>query len=101
MRDRAAAPTPIYSVRATAARSGRGGHVGSRELRALVTVLEQELAREREGHVLGTWTIRYDGERGAFTFDKCENDGYCEERPSVLALDGAVLDPGGPIVIGG
>jgi len=75
--------------------------VGSKELRALVTVLEQELAREREGHVLGTWTIRYDGERAAFTFDKCENDGYCEERPAVLALDGAVLDPGGPIVIGG
>jgi hypothetical protein len=101
MRDRAEARTPIYSVRATVARSRRGGHVGSKELQALVTVLEQELAREREGHILGTWTIRYDGERGAFTFDKCENDGYCEERPSVLALDGAVLDPGGPIVIGG
>jgi len=75
--------------------------VGSKELRALVEVLERELAQGREGHIVGTWTIRYEKERGAFAFDKCENDGYCEERPSVIALDGAVLDPGGPIVIGG
>lgn len=79
----------------------KGGDVGSKELQALAALLEQELARGREGHIVGTWTIRYEKERGAFTFDKCENDGYCEERPSVLALDGSVLDPGGPIVIGG
>ena len=74
--------------------------MGSKELRALVTVLEQELAREREGHVLGTWTIRYDGERAAFTFDKCENEVYCNERPSIIGTDGAVIDPGGPITFG-
>ena len=75
--------------------------MGSKELQALIAVIEQELEREREGHIVGTWTIRYDKERSAFTFDRCENDGYCEERPAVLTLDGSILDPGGPIVIGG
>ena len=71
--------------------------MGSKELRALVEVLERELEKGLDGHVLGTWAIRYDKERGAFTFDKCENEVYCMERPSVIAVDGALLDPGGPI----
>lgn len=71
--------------------------MGTKELQALVEVLQDQIARGLEGNVLGTWTIHYDKERGAFAFDKCENDGYCEERPSVIALDGAVLDPGGPL----
>ncbi len=71
--------------------------MGTKELQALVEVLQDQIARGLEGNVLGTWTIHYDEERGAFAFDKCENDGYCEERPSVIALDGAVLDPGGPL----
>ena len=41
--------------------------------------------------------IRYDKERGAFSFDKCESEIYCNERPSLIALDGSVLDPGGPL----
>ena len=45
----------------------------------------------------GTWEIRWDKDRDAFAFDKCEFGGYCEERPSVIAIDGEVLDPGGPI----
>ncbi|MBK9344841.1 MAG: hypothetical protein IPN07_17865 [Dehalococcoidia bacterium] len=45
----------------------------------------------------GTWSIHFDKQRAAFTFDKCENAGYCEERPAVIALDGSVLDPGGPL----
>ena len=71
--------------------------MGSKELQALVAVLEAELARGTDGHVLGTWTIRYDKERAAFTFDKCENEGYCEERPAVIATDLTVIDPGGPL----
>jgi len=71
--------------------------MGTKELQALVEVLQDQIARGLEGNVLGTWTIHYDKERGAFAFDKCENDGYCEERPSVIALDGAVLVPGGPL----
>ena len=72
--------------------------MGSKELRALVEVLEHELEQGTDGHVLGTWTIRYDKDRAAFTFDKCENDGYCEERPSVIAIDRTVIDAGGPLL---
>ena len=72
--------------------------MGKQELEALVSVLQQQLALGREGVVTGTWEIRYDKERGAFLFDKCEFGGYCAERPSVIALDGAVLDPGGPLL---
>jgi hypothetical protein len=67
------------------------------ELAALVRVLESQLADQHGDLVAGTWTIRFDKARGAFTFDKCENDGYCEERPSVIALDGSVIDAGGPL----
>ncbi len=72
--------------------------MGSKELQALIEVLQEQVAKGTAGHVIGTWTIRYDRERSAFTFDKCENEGYCEERPSVIALDRAVLDPGGPLL---
>ena len=71
--------------------------MGTKELEALVEVLQDQLAQGLEGHILGTWTIRYDKDRAAFTFDKCENEGYCEERPSVVALDRTVVDPGGPL----
>ena len=72
--------------------------MGKQELEALSRVLQEQLALGREGVVTGTWEIRYDKERGAFLFDKCEFGGYCAERPSVIALDGAVLDPGGPLL---
>lgn len=71
--------------------------MGTKELEALVEVLREQLAQGTEGHVLGTWTIRYDKARAAFTFDKCENEVYCEERPSVIGLDRSVIDPGGPL----
>lgn len=71
--------------------------MGSKELAALVEVLQAQLAQGLDGHVLGSWTIRYDKAKSAFTFDKCENDGYCEERPSMIAISGEVLDPGGPL----
>ena len=72
--------------------------MGKQELEALARVLQEQLALGREGVVTGAWEIRYDKERGAFLFDKCEFGGYCAERPSVIALDGAVLDPGGPLL---
>ena len=71
--------------------------MGREELQALARVIEEQLGRGPDGVVVGTWEIRYDKERGAFLFDKCEYGGYCNERPSVIALGGAVLDPGGPI----
>jgi hypothetical protein len=72
--------------------------MGREQLQALCRVIEQELARGLDGVVVGTWAIRWDKERQAFEFDKCEFQGYCEERPSVVAIDGSVLDPGGPLL---
>ena len=74
--------------------------MGAKELEALIEVLRGQTELGREGHVLGTWVIRYNKERGAFSFDKCESEIYCNERPSLIALDGAVLDPGGPLDAG-
>ena len=70
--------------------------MGRQQLEALQKILQQQLALDRNV-IGGTWEIRYDKERNAFAFDKCEFGGYCEERPSIIALDGKVLDPGGPI----
>jgi len=72
--------------------------MGKEQFEALVAVLQQQIARGRDGVITGTWEIRYDKEKQAFLFDKCEFAGYCEERPSIVALDGAVLDPGGPLL---
>lgn len=67
------------------------------EIAALIAVLRAQLTLGQDNLVVGAWKISFDRRRGAFTFDKCENDGYCEERPAVVALDGTVLDPGGPL----
>ncbi len=75
--------------------------MGREELQALVQVLQQQLALGRDGVVIGTWEIRWNKERRAFEFDKCEFGAYCEERPSVISLDGTVLDPGGPLLEAG
>lgn len=71
--------------------------MGSKELEALIEVLQGQLAEGREGYVVGTWTIQYDKARAAFTFNKCEDGVYCEERPAVIGLDGTILDKGGPL----
>ena len=71
--------------------------MGTKELQALIEVLQEQVVKGREGYVLGTWTIHYDKSRAAFTFDKCEDGVYCEERPSVIGIDHSVIDPGGPI----
>lgn len=72
--------------------------MGREQLEALFKILERELGAESEGLALGAWNIRYDKERSAFYFDKCEFEGYCEERPAVFALSGDVLDRGGPLL---
>jgi hypothetical protein len=72
--------------------------MGREQLQALARILEQQVALGREGVVTGTWEIRWKKDQNAFEFDKCEFGGYCEERPSVIALDGSVLDPGGPLL---
>jgi hypothetical protein len=73
--------------------------VGKEQLAALARIIEQQLGEGPGNAVVGTWTIRYDGERGVLYFEKCEDGFYCEERPAVIDLEGNVLDPGGPILI--
>jgi hypothetical protein len=71
--------------------------MGREQLEALVKVIQDQLQADGVNLAIGTWNIRYEKERSAFTFDKCEHDGYCEERPAVIALSGEVLDKGGPL----
>lgn len=72
--------------------------MGKEQLAALARIIEGQLAEGWNNAVVGTWSIRYDGERRAFTFDKCEDGIYCEEGPTVIDLEGNVVDRGGPIV---
>ena len=72
--------------------------MGREQLEALVTVLQQQLALGPDSLAMGTWDIRFDKEKNAFYFDKCEWGGYCEVRPVVISLAGEVLDKGGPLL---
>lgn len=72
--------------------------MGRQQLQALITILEQQLEAGNDNLAIGTWRIHYDKEREAFMFDKCEYDGYCEERPAVISIAGEVLDRGGPLL---
>ena len=71
--------------------------MGREEIAALIEILKTQLAEPNAGVALGTWKIDFDKKRGAFVFDKCENEGYCEERPAVVAFDGVIIDKGGPL----
>jgi hypothetical protein len=73
--------------------------MGREQLEALARIIEEQLAQGPGNAVVGSWTIRYDKERDALYFDKCEDGFYCEERPSVIDLKGNVIDPGGPIFV--
>ena len=72
--------------------------MGRKELEALIAVLQQQLAKGRDGVIVGSWQIMFSRDRNAFLFEKCEMGGYCEERPSVISVAGDVLDRGGPIL---
>jgi len=74
--------------------------MGHKQLAELIAVLQQQLAAGSNNAVLGTWSITYDKERDAFLFDKCEFGSYCQERPTVIACNGTVIDRGGPILDG-
>jgi hypothetical protein len=71
--------------------------MGREEVAALIAILETEAGKGTAGQAIGTWSISFDKKRSAFVFNKCEADGYCEERPAVIGLDGTVLDAGGPL----
>ena len=74
--------------------------MGAKELEALVAVLQTELEKGRADNlVLGTWHIHLEkrGDEPVFSFNKCESEVYCEERPVVIGVSGEVLDEGGPL----
>jgi hypothetical protein len=73
--------------------------MGRQELAALARIIEQQLQEGTDSPLVGTWTIRFDGERRVLYFDKCEFGEYCEERPAVIGLDGTVIDGGGPLLV--
>jgi hypothetical protein len=73
--------------------------MGREQLLALARIIEQQLADGPNNAVVGSWTIRYDGERSVLYFEKCGDGVYCEERPAVIDLQGNVLDRGGPILV--
>jgi hypothetical protein len=72
--------------------------MGREQLTALARIIDEQLALGVTNAVVGTWTIRYDGERRVLYFEKCEDGFYCNERPAVIDLEGKVLDPGGPLL---
>ncbi|MEO8456989.1 MAG: hypothetical protein ABI559_04170 [Chloroflexota bacterium] len=72
--------------------------MGKEQLAALARIIDQQLAEGWDNAVVGTWTIRYDGKREVLYFEKCEDGVYCEERPTVIDLQGNVVDKGGPII---
>lgn len=71
--------------------------MGQEQIAALIAILQEQWDKGRDGVALGTWHIHFDKSRDAFVFDKCENEGYCEERPAVVSTDGTVVDAGGPL----
>jgi hypothetical protein len=73
--------------------------MGRQELAALAKIIEEQLAFGTDSPLVGTWSIRFDRDNARFYFEKCEFGDYCEERPTVVGLDGAVIDKGGPILI--
>lgn len=72
--------------------------MGRKELEALVVALQKQLDNWKDNVIVGSWTIIYSKDHDAFLFEKCELGGYCEERPSVISIQGKVLDKGGPLL---
>jgi hypothetical protein len=68
------------------------------QLEALIKVLQAQVEAGADSLAIGTWDIRFDKDRNAFYFDKCEFGGYCEERPAVIGVSGDILDRGGPLL---
>ena len=72
--------------------------MGRKELEALMHALRKQLDNWKDNVIVGTWTIIYSKDHEAFLFEKCELGGYCEERPSVISMEGKVLDKAGPLL---
>jgi hypothetical protein len=74
--------------------------VGKEQLLALAEIIRRQIEDEPGSPLVGSWTIEFDKERQVFYFGKCEFGGYCEERPTVISVAGAVVDKGGPLLGG-
>ncbi len=72
--------------------------MGRKEIEALIAVLQAQLKAGTDSIIIGSWTITFSRDFDAFQFEKCEIGGYCEERPSVISVEGKVLDKGGPLL---
>jgi hypothetical protein len=72
--------------------------MGRKEFEALVSILQAQLKAGHDSVITGSWTITFSRDFNAFMFEKCELGGYCEERPSVISLEGKILDKGGPLL---
>jgi hypothetical protein len=72
--------------------------MGRKEIEALMLALKDQLDHWKDNVIVGSWTIIYSKDHNAFLFEKCELGGYCEERPSVISVEGKVLDKGGPLL---
>ena len=72
--------------------------MGRKEIEALMLALQNQLDNWKDNVILGTWTIIYSKDYNGFLFEKCELGGYCEERPSIISVDGSVMDKGGPLL---
>ena len=73
--------------------------MGREQLAALARIIDEQLAFGTDSPLMGTWTIAFDRERSRFYFEKCEFGNYCEERPTIIDLEGTVVDKGGPILV--
>jgi len=71
--------------------------MGREQLAALAKIIGDQLGEGSDSPLMGSWTIEYDATRGVFSFGKCEFGTYCEERPSVIDMQGNVIDRGGPL----
>ena len=71
--------------------------MGREEIAALIRILTDMQGQGASSPANGSWHIHFDKKRSAFAFDKCENEGYCEERPAIVSMSGEVLDAGGPL----
>ncbi len=72
--------------------------MGRDQLAALARIIEQQAALGVDNPIIGAWSIRWDGDTQLFYFDKCEFGTYCEERPTIIDVHGALVDRGGPIL---
>ena len=63
--------------------------MGTKEIESLIEILQSEIAKGRKSNITGTWHIHFEkdtsNEQSVFSFNKCESEIYCEERPTPVS----------------